>query len=139
MDGFRFDLMGLIDVATMKQLASELHAEVSLHFVIRRTLGAMESPLGEEMTLKGTQRGAGFAVFNDHFRGVIKGDSDGDGKGFATGEEGKEAELWTGVQGLFMILRKAPRRPLIMSRYMTISICGTRWRARKDYKICSVF
>lgn len=28
-DGFRFDLMGLIDTTTMKELAAELHAEVS--------------------------------------------------------------------------------------------------------------
>ncbi|PZT55776.1 type I pullulanase [Paenibacillus silvae] len=99
-DGFRFDLMGLMDSTTMKQLTSELHTRVSPSILLYgEPWGALDSPLADEMTLKGTQRGAGFAVFNDNFRGVIKGDSDGDGKGFATGEEGKVADLWIGVQG----------------------------------------
>lgn len=117
-DGFRFDLMGLIDVTTMKQLASELHTEVSPSILLYgEPWGAMESPLGDEMTLKGTQRGAGFAVFNDNFRGVIKGDSDGDGKGFATGEEGKEAELWAGVQGSIHDFTQGPDETI---NYVTV-------------------
>ena len=68
-DGFRFDLMGLIDTTTMKQLAAELHAEVSPSILLYgEPWGALDSPLGDDMTLKGTQRGAGFAVFNDNFR-----------------------------------------------------------------------
>ncbi|GAS83499.1 type I pullulanase [Paenibacillus amylolyticus] len=99
-DGFRFDLMGLIDTTTMKKLAAELHAEVSPSILLYgEPWGALDSPLGDDMTLKGAQRGAGFAVFNDNFRGVIKGDSDGTGTGFATGADGKEGELWTGVRG----------------------------------------
>ncbi|WP_340399184.1 type I pullulanase [Paenibacillus sp. FSL H8-0079] len=99
-DGFRFDLMGLMDTTTMKQLAAELHAEVSPSVLLYgEPWGALDSPLGDDMTLKGVQRGAGFAVFNDNFRGVIKGDSDGTGTGFATGADGKEGELWTGVRG----------------------------------------
>ncbi|WP_434749815.1 type I pullulanase [Paenibacillus amylolyticus] len=118
MDGFRFDLMGLIDVTTMKQLASELHSQVSPSILLYgEPWAAMESPLGEEMTLKGTQRGVGFAVFNDHFRGVIKGDSDGDGKGFATGEDGKENELWTGVQGSIQDFTEGPAETI---NYVTV-------------------
>jgi type I pullulanase len=117
-DGFRFDLMGLIDIITMKQLASELHTQVSPSILLYgEPWGAMESPLGDEMTLKGTQRGAGFAVFNDNFRGVIKGDSDGDGKGFATGEDGKEAELWTGVQGSIHDFTEGPAETI---NYVTV-------------------
>lgn len=117
-DGFRFDLMGLIDFTTMKQLASELHSEVSPSILLYgEPWGAMESPLGDEMTLKGTQRKAGFAVFNDNFRGVIKGDSDGGGKGFATGEEGKEAELWTGVQGAIHDFTEGPSETI---NYVTV-------------------
>ncbi|GAF06879.1 alpha-1,6-glucosidase domain-containing protein [Paenibacillus pini] len=52
-----------------------------------------------DKTLKGTQKGKGFAVFNDNFRGAIKGDSDGWGRGFVTGENGKESAIATGVQG----------------------------------------
>ncbi|MBR2564112.1 MAG: type I pullulanase [Paenibacillus sp.] len=117
-DGFRFDLMGLIDIDTMKELANELHSEVSSSILLYgEPWGAMESPLGDEMTLKGAQRGAGFAVFNDNFRGVIKGDSDGDGKGFATGEVGKEAELWTGVQGAIHDFTEGPSETI---NYVTV-------------------
>nr|WP_145406171.1 type I pullulanase [Paenibacillus xylanexedens] len=117
-DGFRFDLMGLMDITTMKQLASELHTRVSPSILLYgEPWGALESPLADEMTLKGTQRGAGFAVFNDNFRGVIKGDSDGDGKGFATGEEGKAADLWTGVQGSIHDFAEAPAETI---NYVTV-------------------
>ncbi|MDM5276111.1 type I pullulanase [Paenibacillus silvae] len=117
-DGFRFDLMGLMDITTMKQLASELHTRVSPSILLYgEPWGALESPLAGEMTLKGTQRGAGFAVFNDNFRGVIKGDSDGDGKGFATGEEGKAADLWTGVQGSIHDFAAAPAETI---NYVTV-------------------
>lgn len=99
-DGFRFDLMGLMDTATMKELAAELHAKVSPSILLYgEPWGALESPLGDRMTLKGAQRKAGFAVFNDNLRGTIKGDSDGTGTGFATGAEGKEDDIWTGVRG----------------------------------------
>lgn len=117
-DGFRFDLMGLIDTTTMKQLAAELHAEVSPSILIYgEPWGALDSPLGDDMTLKGAQRGAGFAVFNDNFRGVIKGDSDGMGTGFATGADGKEDELWTGVRGAIHDFTDVPSETI---NYVTV-------------------
>lgn len=117
-DGFRFDLMGLIDTTTMKQLAAELHAEVSSSILLYgEPWGALESPLGEDMTLKGTQRGAGFAVFNDNFRGVIKGDSDGMGTGFATGADGKEDELWAGIRGAIHDFTDGPSETI---NYVTV-------------------
>ena len=38
-------------------------------------------------------------MFNDEIRGAIKGDSDGAGKGFATGATGQEARIEDGVDG----------------------------------------
>ncbi|MGC5774217.1 type I pullulanase [Paenibacillus pabuli] len=117
-DGFRFDLMGLIDTATMKELAAELHAEVSPSILLYgEPWGALESPLGDQMTLKGAQREAGFAVFNDNFRGTIKGDSDGMGTGFATGAEGKEDEIWTGVRGAITDFTAGPSETI---NYVTV-------------------
>ncbi|MEK3704191.1 type I pullulanase [Paenibacillus sp. FSL R7-0198] len=117
-DGFRFDLMGLIDTTTMKQLAAELHTDVSPSILLYgEPWGALDSPLGDDMTLKGTQRRAGFAVFNDNFRGVIKGDSDGMGTGFATGADGKEDELWTGVRGAIQDFTDGPSETI---NYVTV-------------------
>ncbi|WP_145408178.1 type I pullulanase [Paenibacillus xylanexedens] len=108
-DGFRFDLMGLIDTATMKSLAADLHEKVSPSILLYgEPWGALESPLGDDMTLKGDQRDSGLAVFNDNFRGAIKGDSDGAGTGFATGAEGAEENVWVGVRGAITDFTAAP-------------------------------
>lgn len=117
-DGFRFDLMGLIDTTTMKVLAAELHAEVSPSILLYgEPWGALESPLGDQMTLKGAQREAGFAVFNDNLRGAIKGDSDGTGTGFATGAEEKEDDIWTGVRGAITDFTAGPSETI---NYVTV-------------------
>ncbi|WP_433921788.1 type I pullulanase [Paenibacillus taichungensis] len=117
-DGFRFDLMGLIDTTTMKELAAELHAEVSPSILLYgEPWGALESPLGDQMTLKGAQREAGFAVFNDNLRGAIKGDSDGTGTGFATGAEGKEDDIWTGIRGAITDFTAGPSETI---NYVTV-------------------
>ncbi|MGG5462125.1 type I pullulanase [Clostridium sp. B9] len=100
-DGFRFDLMGLIDTKTMNELTAELRNEIDPSLIIYgEPWQAGGSALPEsQQTLKGTQRGKGFAVFNDNFRGAIKGDSDGMGQGFATGATGKEGAIVAGVKG----------------------------------------
>ncbi|MBU5355555.1 type I pullulanase [Paenibacillus barcinonensis] len=99
-DGFRFDLMALIDQDTMIELTRELREQMQdpafLIYGEPWTGGA--SPLTRQ-TLKGTQRGQGFAVFNDHFRSAIKGDSDGSGRGFVTGAEGQEHAIMQGAAG----------------------------------------
>jgi pullulanase len=100
-DGFRFDLMGLIDTTTMEQLTKELQEEVDPTILVYgEPWQAGGSPLpGAMQTTKGTQKDKNFSVFNDNFRGAIKGDSDMDGQGFATGAAGKEADIIKGVRG----------------------------------------
>ncbi|MDO7908157.1 type I pullulanase [Paenibacillus sp. JX-17] len=98
-DGFRFDLMGLIDNRTMRELADELRREVDSGMLIYgEPWTGGESPLWDK-TLKGTQQNGGFAVFNDHYRSAIKGDSDGGHGGFATGMWGTEGGVVTGLTG----------------------------------------
>ncbi|KJD43512.1 type I pullulanase [Paenibacillus terrae] len=98
-DGFRFDLMGLIDTPTVEQLTQELRSEVRPDLLIYGepwTGGESPQPL---LTLKGTQRDKGFAVFNDNYRSAIKGDSDGTASGFATGAWDQEELVLKGVFG----------------------------------------
>lgn len=100
-DGFRFDLMGLVDTTTIVQLTKELRDEVDPSMLIYGepwTGGSTPLPLNQQTT-KGAQKDKGFAVFNDNLRGAIKGDSDGAGKGFATGEAGKEGDIVKGIKG----------------------------------------
>jgi pullulanase len=100
-DGFRFDLMGLIDIPTMKILTETLRESVDPSILIYgEPWQAGGSALSENLqTLKGTQRGLGFAVFNDHIRWAIKGGSDDGSKGFVTGEPSQETGIAIGVQG----------------------------------------
>lgn len=98
-DGFRFDLIGLIDTQTIHEITEELHLTVDPSLIIYgEPWTGGESPLTQQ-TLKGSQKGKQFALFNDHFRNAIKGDSDGWGRGFATGESGKEFAIIGGVMG----------------------------------------
>ncbi|MBD1381691.1 type I pullulanase [Metabacillus arenae] len=109
-DGFRFDLMGLIDITTMEQITKELHEEVDPSILIYgEPWQAGGSPLPEsEQTLKGSQKDKNFAVFNDNLRGAIKGGSDDASKGFATGEPGKEADLVKGILGAITDFTNSP-------------------------------
>lgn len=98
-DGFRFDLMGLMDSVTMREITEELRLAINPNLLIYgEPWTGGDSPLAAK-TLKGVQRGKGYAVFNDNFRSAIKGDSDGWGKGFVTGEYGKEGAVASGIKG----------------------------------------
>jgi len=100
-DGFRFDLMGLIDVNTMSSLTSELKSEVDSSIIVYGepwTAGSHAIHNGQS-TVKGTQRSKGFSVFNDNIRGAIKGGSDDTSKGFATGDLSKIGGVVTGLKG----------------------------------------
>jgi pullulanase len=71
LDGFRFDLMGLIDLETLKLLTKELHAIDPNIIIYGEPWSAGDTPI--KITDKGKQRHLGFAVFNDHFRDALKG------------------------------------------------------------------
>ncbi|PLR66776.1 type I pullulanase [Bacillus sp. UMB0893] len=109
-DGFRFDLMGLIDTPTMEQITKELHEQVDPSILVYgEPWQAGGSPLPEnQQTVKGSQKDKHFAVFNDNLRGAIKGGSDDASKGFATGETGKEADLLKGVYGAINDFTNSP-------------------------------
>lgn len=107
-DGFRFDLMGLIDSVTMREIAEELRLEINPNLLLYgEPWTGGDSPLMNK-TLKGVQRGKGYAVFNDHFRSAIKGDSDGAGRGFVSGEYGKEGAIAAGIKGAIHDFTDAP-------------------------------
>jgi pullulanase len=70
-DGFRFDLMGLIDRETLVELTRELHALDPHLLIYGEPWAAGTTPI--QVTSKGAQRGTGLAVFNDDFRDALKG------------------------------------------------------------------
>jgi pullulanase len=70
-DGFRFDLMGLIDEETMELVTRDLHSIDPTIMVYGEPWAAGPTPI--EVNSKGKQRGKGWGVFNDEFRDALRG------------------------------------------------------------------
>ena len=99
-DGFRFDLMGLIDTPTMKKLTEELRRIDPTIIIYGEPWTGGKSALSAELqTGAGAQKGLGFAVFNDHLRWAIKGGSDDASRGFASGMDSTEEGIVRGLMG----------------------------------------
>ncbi len=99
-DGFRFDLWGLMDIDFSKELVHELR-KVNPHILLYgEPWGGAASALPlQEMTLKGTQRGKNFSLFNDDFRNAMKGGNDDTTRGYIQENiQGRNGTL-TGIAG----------------------------------------
>jgi pullulanase len=92
-DGFRFDLMGLHDLETIRQVQQELRAINPAALVYGEPWAA--GPMGLAMvTDKKRIAGSGVGAFNDHFRDAVKGGRDGGPPGFLqAGLERERIEL----------------------------------------------
>ena len=99
-DGFRFDLMALIDLDTIKIVLKELR-EINPNIII---YGEPWMALGttlpyDKHTVKGSQKSNGFGVFNDIFRDAIKGDADSYGIGYIQGDYHLKTRIEEGIAG----------------------------------------
>ncbi|MDU4731258.1 type I pullulanase [Finegoldia magna] len=82
-DGFRFDLMALIDSETTDKIVSELRKNDENVIIYGEPWMADESPLSKnKSTTFGSQKGKDYALFNQSFRNAIKGDNDDNSTGF---------------------------------------------------------
>jgi pullulanase len=95
-DGFRFDLMGLTDLATMRKIVRVLRSINPGILIYGEPWSSGETPI--KKTVKGTQRSEGFAVFNDHFRDALKGPWYNTNPGFVQKSINLEA-VKMGIQG----------------------------------------
>jgi pullulanase len=94
-DGFRFDLLGCHEPATVRMICETLLRE-------RSDLTLYGEPWTGGGTIrfgKGAQRSMPIAVFNDHLRNAIRGDLDGSAIGFATGLGGDDSAVRRGIAG----------------------------------------
>jgi len=104
-DGFRFDLMGLIDTETVYLLTGELKKIKPDIFIYGEPWAA--GAAGIEPTVKGAQRDKGFAVFNDIFRDAIKGSVWDNKGGYVQGTKGVEL-IERGVIGSILDFASSP-------------------------------
>ncbi len=85
-DGFRFDLMGLFDIRTMKTAAKKIIAENKSAILYGEPwVGGVSTLPEKKRALKNIQKKAKIAVFNDNFRNAIKGFPDDESVGFVNG------------------------------------------------------
>ena len=102
-DGFRFDLMALIDLETIKIALEELRKINPNIIIYGEPWMALSSPLRQDQQIwKGRQRSNGFGVFNDDFRDAIKGDVNSYGKGYIQGIYSNKDEIEHGIAGSFV-------------------------------------
>lgn len=96
-DGFRFDLLGLIDLETLREIVRSLRAVDPGILLYGEPWAGGSSPI--EVVQKGQQRGGGWSVFNDHFRDALKGNVfDARERGFI--QSGRHADrVRTGIRG----------------------------------------
>lgn len=99
-DGFRFDLMAVHDIETMKEVEKELK-KVNPNILLygEPWNGAPSQLPFEKQFVKGSQKGMDIAVFNDDIRDAIKGDTRGVEAGFVNGEFGLEQQIKKGIVG----------------------------------------
>ncbi len=102
LDGFRFDLMGMIDIETMKAVRAALDEIDPTIFIYGEGWAAAAPAIPyEECAMKANAHlMPGVAVFSDGLRDGVKGHfSQATGRGFATGELGCEESVKFGIVG----------------------------------------
>ena len=100
LDGFRFDLMGILDVTTMQNVRTELDKIDPSIIVIGEGWNMGGLPEGERATQVNISQLEGIAAFNDQIRDGIKGSVfNADEKGWATGNTGRRGDVVAGITG----------------------------------------
>jgi len=101
-DGFRVDLMGIHDLTTMNQIASQLHAIDPSIFIYGEGWTGGDSPLPyEEQALKiHAPKLENIAVFSDDIRDGLKGSVfNAQDRGFVSGKKGLKTSIKFGIVG----------------------------------------
>lgn len=85
-DGFRFDLMGLLDIETMKRIEEELK-KINPHIMLYGEGWNMNSEVAPKCRphMQNNQYFPSYAHFNDNYRNTFKGELHGLGLGFGMG------------------------------------------------------
>jgi len=110
-DGFRFDLMGLIDSKTMRQIANEVRKRNPKALIYGEGWVMGESTcIAEEMAtiLSSCHQGYSIGLFNDRIRDAIRGDLDGYKTGYVHGNLSDVERLKQGIKAAIDDFAKEP-------------------------------
>jgi pullulanase len=94
-NGFRFDLMALLGVATMSKVVEDLHS-IDPHLLLygEPWPGGASGLANDQLLFKGRQKGLRLGVFNDNIRnGLIGSVFDAQAQGFASGANGASGSV----------------------------------------------
>lgn len=99
-DGFRFDLMGCLDIETMNAIRTALNEVDPSIIIYGEGWSSGDCAIGESLRAlkKNTHLMEGVGAFSDDIRDGLKGSVfDAKDKGFATGKEGQEERIKSAV------------------------------------------
>jgi pullulanase len=96
-DGFRFDLMGLVDASTMVKVREAVQEIDPTLLVYGEPWAAGESGL-QQIVWKDVASRNNLGAFNDHFRNAIKGFPDGDQPGYVLDGRDRDGVI-SGLKG----------------------------------------
>jgi pullulanase len=100
MDGFRFDLMGLMDIKTINEITAALKKIDPTILVIGEGWNMGTLPANEKANQLNIQKLNGVSHFNDQIRDGIKGSVfDSTDTGFATGKFSAKNDVMSGIVG----------------------------------------
>ena len=101
-DGFRFDLMGLIDLETMKEVREAVHAIDPNSIILGEGWDMSQLPYENRTIQPNAYKLAdnnGIAFFNDSFRDAVKGQGDDDAAGFVSGNRSSDNLVMQNLYG----------------------------------------
>lgn len=124
-DGFRFDLMELIDIDTMKEIVKIIRKSEENILIYGEPWKGGESALING-TRKGRQQGEGFSVFNDTYRDFIRGNNS-PSNGFVNGNQHDGPTAWSIIEGLKGSINTLTLHPVESINYVDAHDNYTIW------------
>ena len=114
-DGFRFDLMALIDFETMREVEIELRKIKPNIVIYGEPWSSGHSPMKGQATDKNAIRHTSIGAFNDHFRNALGGSPNGSELGFLQNGTHREG-VAIGLEGSYRDWASQPTQTI---NYMT--------------------
>ncbi|MBE6054767.1 MAG: type I pullulanase [Clostridium sartagoforme] len=124
-DGFRFDLMGLMDIDTIKEIIKVTNEIDENILIYGEPWKGGESPLVNGIC-KGMQKGQGFSIFNDTFRDYIRGNNY-PSNGFVNGNQHDGPTAWNIIEGLKGSINTLTFKPIETINYVDAHDNYTLW------------